>query len=150
MQTIKNLIQRHGGMEPLINGELLLIKNPGKMDLKVEFAGRVKEIGTQIMVSQFDALCGEMICSPEMLFLLTPSGEWQSLTYRDDVEPIVKTHVYEEFRSLRDCKIDRDMQRRLNRLARDWDEQLKKDGYLAAPVDIQYIPFFEGMSLAGL
>jgi len=128
MKTIRKIIAELGDIDEWAGGHTRIPNDP-YMPLLIEHLGKGPAGGDLIAVSHTYVQNGDLMRDPEIVFLVT-GDEWMPVSYRND-----SLGVYQESMVIEDGQVRyvRPMLLRdLKSFARDWDRNIKAQGFLKA------------------
>ena len=127
METVREIIDRKGGLEALKSSHIKVI-NPPYMPLVVEYVGQGPRGLPLVSVAHYFEQNGDMMRDPEIVFEVPARGTWEPVSIQQDP---LGSHQEAVFRDDAGRLMARPgLVRSIKAFARMWDRNLKAQGFL--------------------
>ena len=129
MKTVERIIEIYGGIEHLKENPIK-IKNGGFMDICIEYIGEGPRGFPMVSVAHYYEQNSDLMRDPDMVFEVSQDMGWGPISYRQDGLGVYQEAVFKD----EDGKvmINPRLVLELKQFARQWDKNLKDQGFLDA------------------
>lgn len=129
MKFVKEVIERRGGIESLRDLGLRL-ESDGYMPLVIEWVGFGPRDWDMISVAHYYVQNGDVMRDPEMCFEVDEDGKWHPVIYQQDNLGYYDDKVVMMDAKTGKFKIDRKKEKEMMDFAKEWDQNLKDQGFI--------------------
>lgn len=129
MNTVKRIIELHGGMDAL-KAEYIRLENPGYMRLVIERVGIGPHSGDLVSVAHYYEQNGDAMRDPEIVFEVEPLG-WTPVEYTQDNLAVYQRLVWTDPETKEIICAPRAL-KSVKEFAEMWDTNLREQGFIKA------------------
>ncbi|CAG0947791.1 hypothetical protein ANRL1_04559 [Anaerolineae bacterium] len=129
METIKRIIELHGGMVALA-AEYIRLENPGYMRLVIEHVGIGPHNGDLVSVAHYYEQNGDAMRDPEIVFEVEPLW-WTPVEYTQDNLGVYQRLLWNDPET-KDVMCAPRALNSVKKFAKMWDTNLREQGFIKA------------------
>lgn len=135
MKTVETIIKQHGGLDAL-KDKYIKIENDPYMPLCIEYVGHGPRNRPMVSVCHYGEQNGDAMRDPDMVFEVIDyetvfPWSWEPISYRNDYLGVDQLAMWTDPDN-QHIMVKPKLVRELKAFARDWDKNIKEQGFLEA------------------